>query len=774
MNGTGPIQVLSRLPEEEFFDRAAELDRLCSFARARNAAMGQMEAARLIPARTRATALLLGSPRAGKTELLRKCFDRLFVESGETAPLYYSFREPVADAERFARDYLAQSLAQLIAFRQRDSRLIAAFDEPLETIARASAPEDYLRLKGVIDSFNRAARAHDALLMVRCALSVTSVIASRTNLTAFVMLDNFHRLGEGDSSGVASLVRSEFVRLLTLRSGSGPAESPACLLCGLRRPMIEMIPPDEELFGHLEMITVEPMAEEYLERMIETLSARAGVAMSDSTVELMIQQLGHDLFYIRAMIDAAASRRMSLRTFMEFERLYTDEILNGRIGHYIGAVLREVAPSVSARRAVIETLNFVSESGGPVATESVMQITNESSADVQVLLDRLHAREMMEINYGFVSPSSDSVLKDYARAVYRSEIAASPRPVVGEELLAEKLKDSYRLMMSRYNRGVESQLIESLSKFDFQSVPASLFDHASFDFKYRAMSRVQTRRSLEDERDRVRLPQIVYVNRIGAGDQPGLIWRLFAANGFDGGIYSEASEVEWLIALVNSKEPLDVENLTHIDHRMESSARSVRGNLHRESKIRWYISKEGFSSAADEWLVRLGAYRSTYAQLDLLSDFLVKLAADEIESRPASEFELVIPIEDEAELIAARTVEQIARAADFSQEAVNQIKTALIEACINAAEHSDSPDRRIHHRFALAEDRLIITVSNKGRTLDWMEGNSGRLASAAVSKGVRGRGLQIIRALMDEVRFDRTDDGAVLVMTKYLKLPHSH
>jgi anti-sigma regulatory factor (Ser/Thr protein kinase) len=39
------------------------------------------------------------------------------------------------------------------------------------------------------------------------------------------------------------------------------------------------------------------------------------------------------------------------------------------------------------------------------------------------------------------------------------------------------------------------------------------------------------------------------------------------------------------------------------------------------------------------------------------------------------------------------------------------------------------------------------------------------------SRVSRGRGLQIIRALMDEVRFERTDDGACLVMTKFLKRP---
>src|SRR5205085_11153766 len=195
----------------------------------------------------------------------------------------------------------------------------------------------------------------------------------------------------------------------------------------------------------------------------------------------------------------------------------------------------------------------------------------------------------------------------------------------------------------------------------------------------------------------------------------GVSWRLFTACGFEGGIYSEANEVAWLIALVNSKEPLDVETLNRLDQRLEAAVRLAGDRAAAPRLVRWIISKEGFSAVAAERLAALRAHRSTFLQLDLIEDCLVKLATGE-HARPASEFELVIPIEHEAELIAARTVEQIARAADFDQEAINQIKTALIEACINAAEHSDSPDRRIYQRFAIQEDRLIITVSNKGKT----------------------------------------------------------
>jgi hypothetical protein len=105
--------------------------------------------------------------------------------------------------------------------------------------------------------------------------------------------------------------------------------------------------------------------------------------------------------------------------------------------------------------------------------------------------------------------------------------------------------------------------------------------------------------------------------------------------------------------------------------------RAKSGTMSRA--VRWYISKEGFSAVASERLASLHAYRSTYSHLDLIQDYLTRLALGG-EPRPASEFELVIPIEAEAELIAARTAEQIARAAYLEPEAINQIKYALIES----------------------------------------------------------------------------------------------
>ena len=128
---------------------------------------------------------------------------------------------------------------------------------------------------------------------------------------------------------------------------------------------------------------------------------------------------------------------------------------------------------------------------------------------------------------------------------------------------------------------------------------------------------------------------------------------------------------------------------------------------------------------------------------------------------------------EDTELIAAHTVEQIARRMEFQPEDINKIKHALIEACINASEHSLSTERKIYNRFRVEGDKLVITVSSRGLSAPTAAPENGfspdKNGSDAGAKGRRGWGLKLIRTLMDDVEFERVDDGTRLRMTKYLR-----
>ena len=93
------------------------------------------------------------------------------------------------------------------------------------------------------------------------------------------------------------------------------------------------------------------------------------------------------------------------------------------------------------------------------------------------------------------------------------------------------------------------------------------------------------------------------------------------------------------------------------------------------------------------------------------------------------------------------------------------IKLALVEACINAAEHSLSPDRKIYQRFRVENDKLVVIVASRGV----MPANVSAQNGYGNGKSRRGWGLKLIQSLMDEVEFERVDDGTQLRMTKYIR-----
>jgi serine/threonine-protein kinase RsbW len=318
-------------------------------------------------------------------------------------------------------------------------------------------------------------------------------------------------------------------------------------------------------------------------------------------------------------------------------------------------------------------------------------------------------------------------------------------------------------------------LSDLLARFDCQRVPASLLHYDRFSRLYKGLSAEEAARALAAEADLVRLPQIVSVANTTAFHPPVQMQleegRSAIAHGFDAGSYSESSEVVWLAAEIDSKLEAG-RGLAEMWHnRMMHLARARSFDRVRI----WLVSPEGFTADAIEFLNEQEVYSSSRRQLEFLTARLGGAEMQSADENLKDEFELAIPMGEETELIAAHTVEQIARRFNFQPEAINQIKTALIEACINATEHSLSTDRKIYQRFRLENDRLVVTVSSRGMLIPENQLDSGAQKSSNgngdSTREKRGWGLRLIRTLMDEVEFERVDDGTRLRMTKYLRKP---
>ena len=71
--------------------------------------------------------------------------------------------------------------------------------------------------------------------------------------------------------------------------------------------------------------------------------------------------------------------------------------------------------------------------------------------------------------------------------------------------------------------------------------------------------------------------------------------------------------------------------------------------------------------------------------------------------------ELTLPIMEDMELAATKTAEVVAKRMGLDDMKTAEISMALIEACINAFEHSKTKDNVFIH-YIIKEDTLVIKV----------------------------------------------------------------
>jgi serine/threonine-protein kinase RsbW len=128
--------------------------------------------------------------------------------------------------------------------------------------------------------------------------------------------------------------------------------------------------------------------------------------------------------------------------------------------------------------------------------------------------------------------------------------------------------------------------------------------------------------------------------------------------------------------------------------------------------------------------------------------------------------ELKLPILKNMELVATQTAEVVSKHMDLSEDKAGEISMALIEACINAFEHSESKSE-IYIHFLIDDDNLTIKVIDKGKGFDSSNVKIPNIETKlTTSEKKRGWGIMLIKELMDTVNFESDHTGTTLTMTK--------
>jgi len=137
------------------------------------------------------------------------------------------------------------------------------------------------------------------------------------------------------------------------------------------------------------------------------------------------------------------------------------------------------------------------------------------------------------------------------------------------------------------------------------------------------------------------------------------------------------------------------------------------------------------------------------------------------------DIEITVPNQTRYLSLIGKIGENTARALDRfngDREALaHHLNVVLTEAMANAIKHANAtdPDKGLHIRISISGNQLAIRVYDTGKGFDLNAVTNPDFDTDPLAE--QGRGIFIIRSLMDSVKYKKTKCGNVLEMKKALR-----
>jgi serine/threonine-protein kinase RsbW len=480
------------------------------------------------------------------------------------------------------------------------------------------------------------------------------------------------------------------------------------------------------LFGHstFEPVSIQAPSADECSSVIRMICEDLAISISDASGELITTQLNGIPLFIASFLDAA--RRKNLSSFSEVQRSYADEVFGGPGSRAIVSLLKDMCGD----QQLPHLLSMIASAEPRSTSEAPFG---------EHCLKALHNVEFADFSFGRIAFERAPIfVKDMAAALTGSDNDSRATAISRE--LVRYIARAPELMAREYRRRSALDLKNLLEQVSGKTVPDHLLDNGKFNEQL-----VSARPAAEQ----ITVGEIVFAAHTAHFYGP--LSQMLDLERSAVGVYEDGS---WLIiADIPSKLAADRERTEFWCDRLDAAA--VHAG-HDNAKL-WLVAPEGFDEEALTVLRARNAFSSSKRQIEALFEHVGSKAAA---GDPKTPYKISLPMIDESEMIAASVAEEIASLAGFEGQAINQIKTAVVEACINAAEHSLSPDRTIELEFNRNGNALRIDIRNRGlRLLD-------RLPPDEAAEQRRGWGLKLIRGLMDEFYINKTDDGTHLTLIK--------
>jgi len=133
--------------------------------------------------------------------------------------------------------------------------------------------------------------------------------------------------------------------------------------------------------------------------------------------------------------------------------------------------------------------------------------------------------------------------------------------------------------------------------------------------------------------------------------------------------------------------------------------------------------------------------------------------------------ELHIPSVMGYEKVAMECAASMAKKMGFTEDRIEDLKTAVAEACLNAIEHGNKMDTstKVGITLTVEESRLQVSVKDQGKGID-------QVPTPSIENKIQGKeqrrgwGIFLIKSLVNEVTFEPSPEGGnVTKMVIYLE-----
>lgn len=554
---------------------------------------------------------LLSQRRMGKTSVLERLYNRLFLEQDRVMPIYYRVTDWDKLLQDFVVDYYINFVKQYVAFRLKDPLLVRAPNK-METLIKCLSHADQLKgdyiledVEGFLKSLETATRPADFHSLWGIHVSTASMrVAEWHERPMVVILDEFQEMDstvywdqDSKKQGVpiGGLTRAFYYHCTSRAAPMLVAGSAVTILSA--KVLGKGFP---GRFGYWKL---GPMSDEDGATLSLKWAARQGVETTFEMCLAISRMVGGNPEYIKCIFtsDILPSRILDLETV---ERLIEFEVTQGKIwafwDRHFAENMERINDSDAARRIVL----YIAKRAGEAIT--AREVERDLDIDYQPALDRLRLLTKADIISGDI-PGWDSFQGLQDKMLYKYITLTLRGPV--ERVDQEQVRLDVRRDLAREIEAISADL-ETMRGTWSQVIgrSAEIFvENVMYKFDGRTV-----RGALFNAEEEVRLPDFTEVYRTRT-QMPG-------ERGYQIDVFGRAEEdgedIGWAVEVRKREPKFGLPDVAKFRGALESVQREKR----LDRVVGWVFSTGGFTGEAAQELKAAGVLYSTTAELQYLLD----------------------------------------------------------------------------------------------------------------------------------------------------------